>query len=108
MTRLNQMFAGLERQGRALLARDGIADDEMMLSRHAQMRYVGQFWEVLTPLGDGPLSAGRAQDIADAFHDAHEAEHGVKSPTFPSEFVSVGITRRRRIRTPNPARSRVT
>ena len=89
---LNQMYAGLERQGRALLARDGIADDEMMLSRHAQMRYVGQFWEVLTPLGDGPLSAQRAQDIADAFHDAHEAEHGVKSPTFPSEFVSIGVT----------------
>ena len=90
--RLNQMYAGLERQGRALLARDGIAEGEMMLSRHAQMRYVGQFWEVLTPLGDGPLSAQRAQDIADAFHDAHEAEHGVKSPTFPSEFVSIGVT----------------
>ena len=86
------MFAELERQGRALLARDGIAGDEMLLSRHAQMRYVGQFWEVLTPLGDGPLSAARAQDIANAFHDAHEAEHGVKSPTFPSEFVSIGVT----------------
>jgi N-methylhydantoinase A len=56
------------------------------------MRYVGQFWEVLTPIGDGPLSAGRAQEIADAFHNAHEAEHGVKSPTFPAEFVSIGVT----------------
>ena len=90
--RLNRMYAELERQGRALLARDGIAEDEMTLSRHAQMRYVGQFWEVLTPLGDGPLLAERAREIADAFHDAHEAEHGVKSPTFPSEFVSIGVT----------------
>ena len=90
--RLNGMFAELERQGRALLARDGVAEDGMALSRHAQMRYIGQFWEVLTPLGDSPLAAGRAGGIADAFHDAHEEEHGVKSPSFPAEFVSIGVT----------------
>ena len=89
---LNDMFGALEAQGRALLARDGVAEDGMTLSRHAQMRYIGQFWEVLTPLGDVALEAGRAAEIADAFHDAHEAEHGVKSPSFPAEFVSIGLT----------------
>jgi N-methylhydantoinase A len=89
---LNAMYASLERQGRQLLARDGIQDSAMALSRHAQMRYVGQFWEVLTPLDDGALRAERTAEIADAFHEQHEAEHGVKSPTFPVEFVSIGLT----------------
>jgi len=90
--RLNAMYASLEKQGRSLLARDGVADTDMTLSRHAQMRYVGQFWEVLTPLGDGALSAATAGEVADAFHAEHEAEHGVKSPTFPVEFVGIGLT----------------
>ena len=90
--RLNEMFVALEGQGRTLLARDGVAEDGMALSRHAQMRYIGQFWEVLTPLVGGPLAAERALEIAEAFHDSHEAEHGVKSPSFPTEFVSVGLT----------------
>jgi N-methylhydantoinase A len=90
--RLNAMFASLEAQGRALLARDGISDEGMTLSRHAQMRYVGQFWEVMTPLDDGPLGSQRAAEIANAFHAEHEGEHGVNSPTFPVEFVSIGLT----------------
>jgi N-methylhydantoinase A len=64
----------------------------MTVVRHAQMRYVGQLWEVLTPIRDGELSAAGAQGIADAFHAAHDAEHGVKSPTFPVELVSIGLT----------------
>ena len=89
---LNELFASLESQGRTLLARDGVPEAAMTLTRHAQMRYVGQFWEVLTPLGGGVLNAARADEIAAAFHVEHEGEHGVNSPTFPVEFVSIGVT----------------
>jgi N-methylhydantoinase A len=89
---VNATYASLERQGRALLARDGISADGMTLSRNAQMRYVGQFWEVLTPIGEGLLGVDRATEIADAFHAEHEGEHGINSPTFPVEFVSIGLT----------------
>ncbi len=89
---LNQLYASLERQGRDLLSLDGIDEDRITVSRHAQIRYIGQLWEILTPIGDGELSAGGAQEISDAFHAAHDAEHGVKSPTFPVELVSIGLT----------------
>ncbi|MBR72229.1 MAG: hydantoinase [Rhodospirillaceae bacterium] len=89
---LNELFGKLEDQGRQLLTRDGVNDEDMSLQRHAQMRYIGQFWEVMTPLGGQLINKDSINDIADAFHMEHESEHGVKSPDFPVEFVSIGIT----------------
>ncbi len=90
--RVNEIYAELETQGTELLARDGVQVAHMNLARNAQMRYVGQFWEVLTPIIGGTLNASQVEAITAAFHDQHEAEHGVSSRTFPVEFVSVGLT----------------
>ena len=43
---LNASYDALEARGRALLAADGIAEAEMVLTRTAQMRYEGQTFEV--------------------------------------------------------------
>ena len=90
--RVNEIYAELETQGTALLARDGVRSGDMSLSRNAQMRYVGQFWEVLTPVIGGQLDASQVETITAAFHKQHEAEHGVSSRNFAVEFVSVGLT----------------
>lgn len=90
--RINEILEELDRQGRSLLSRDGVQEADMTLSRNSQMRYVGQFWEVLTPLIDGKLDASKVDAITTAFHKQHEAEHGVSSQAFPVEFVSVGLT----------------
>lgn len=90
--RLNQLYEGLETRGRALLARDGIAADEMALQRNAQMRYIGQFWEVVTEIPPGNLSTDSIAAICSAFNNEHETEHGVASPQFAVEFVSIGLT----------------
>jgi len=89
---LNQIYASLENQGQSLLSQDGIAQDRMTISRHAQIRYIGQLWEIVTPIKEGELSVASSEEIANAFHAAHDAEHGVKSPTFPVELVSIGLT----------------
>lgn len=89
---LNKLFGQLEQQARELLSRDGVEVDDMSLRRHAQMRYIGQFWEVMTPLSNQLLSKKSIDGIANAFHAEHESEHGVKSPSFPVEFVSIGLT----------------
>ena len=64
----------------------------MVLSRNAQMRYVGQFWEVLAPIPAGKLGRASIAQINQAFHAEHETEHGVNSPSCAVEFVSVGLT----------------
>jgi N-methylhydantoinase A len=90
--RLNQLYESLEARGRELLMRDGVAAEHMSLSRNAQMRYTGQFWEVSAPIPSETLSEGSVATILDSFHKAHETEHGVCSPSFPVEFVSIGLT----------------
>ncbi len=92
LDRLSTLYDALEARGRDLLARDGVAPEDMRLQRNAQMRYVGQFWEVLTPIPSGSLNRESVARISEAFHQAHETEHGVCSPEFQVEFVSIGLT----------------
>lgn len=90
--RLNELYGNLEARGRELLKRDGVAEEHVSLTRNAQMRYIGQFWEVSAPMPSETLSDRSVAAILDSFHNAHETEHGVCSPSFPVEIVSIGLT----------------
>ncbi|HWT25675.1 MAG TPA: hydantoinase/oxoprolinase family protein, partial [Solirubrobacteraceae bacterium] len=79
-------FADLEHEVRTLLESDGVASADISLERAAQMRYVGQSYEVTTPVPDGALDADAVAGIAGAFHDVHEREYGVSSDTFAVAF----------------------
>jgi N-methylhydantoinase A len=89
---LNDAFATLERDVRALLKADGVDPDQMSLARSAQMRYVGQSYEVTTPVPDGELDDAAVAGVAEAFHAVHEREYGVSSATFPVAFVTLRVT----------------
>lgn len=106
VARLNEILDDLERRARALLAEDGIAEQDMTFSRSAQMRYVGQTYEVETPLPDGPLDAASLETITRTFHDRHKLEYGVSSDVFEPAFVSVGVTGIGRLGAPPAARRR--
>ncbi len=90
--RLNELYANLETRGRALLRRDGVAEESVLLRRNAQMRYIGQFWEVSSSIPAGTLTDHSVAQIKESFHNAHKTEHGVCSPSFPIEIVSIGLT----------------
>ena len=59
--------------------------------RTAQMRYVGQTYEVDTPLPAGVITKVHIPEITRAFHAAHEHEYGVSSDDFPVAFVALGV-----------------
>jgi N-methylhydantoinase A len=87
---LEQLYRALEEEGRALLSREGIALAAVRLKRTAQMRYVGQSYEVLTPIPD---HIGSTLDEVHAnFHKSHLREYGVASEEFEPAFVSLGVT----------------
>ena len=92
LVRLNQLYERLEEQGRALLAREALAWGRVSVSRSAQMRYIGQSYEVETPVPLGQLSAAALPQIVQSFHHAHEREYGVASEQFAPAFVSLGVT----------------
>jgi N-methylhydantoinase A len=92
LTRLNQLYERLEAQGRALLAQEALAHGRVSVSRGAQMRYIGQSYEVETPVPLSQLSAASLLQIVQNFHHEHEREYGVASEQFAPAFVSLGVT----------------
>ncbi|MGW4334652.1 hydantoinase/oxoprolinase family protein [Rhodococcus koreensis] len=88
----NSALDDLEAQARELLARDGANADTVEIDRFAAMRYIGQSYEVTTPLPDGTLSDQSLDEITKAFYRAHEQEYGVYSTEFPVAVVNLRIT----------------
>jgi N-methylhydantoinase A len=89
---LNDAFASLEADVRALLNADDVSTADIVLERRAQMRYVGQSYEVTTPVPGGRLEAGDIQALHGAFNDVHEREYGVSSSDFAVAFVTLRVT----------------
>jgi N-methylhydantoinase A len=92
LVRLNQLYDRLEEQGRALLAQEALTHDRVSVSRGAQMRYIGQSYEVETPVPAERLTAATLPQIVQNFHREHEREYGVASAQFAPAFVSLGVT----------------
>ena len=91
LDRLNSVYAELEQTARSLLARDNVSAENVLLSRTAQMRYVGQTYEIETPIPDGALTDDALASIADTFHAVHKQEHGVSSDIFDPALVSLSV-----------------
>ena len=89
---INTMYETLESQGRDLLRHDEISDAKMAFKRTAQMRYVGQTYELEADIPSGPLTKESLAEIASSFHKLHKREHGVSSEDFAPAFVSLGVT----------------
>jgi N-methylhydantoinase A len=92
LERLNAVFVDLEERARSLLGEDGVVADRMEFSRTAQMRYVGQTYEVETPIPSEPITAENLPRIVQEFHRQHELEYGVSSDEFAPAFVSLAVT----------------
>jgi N-methylhydantoinase A len=56
------------------------------------MRYVGQSYEVTTPVPSGRLEAADVEALGGAFNEVHEREYGVASSDFPVAFVTLRVT----------------
>ena len=91
LERLNTTYAELERTALDRLARDNVDAGNATLHRTAQMRYVGQTYEIETPIPAGTLDHAALAAVAEAFHAAHKQEHGVSSDIFAPAFVSLGV-----------------
>ncbi len=70
---VNALFRAMEDEGRAVLRRAGVADGDIVTSRVAEMRYLGQGHEVEAPLPSGPLGPTCLPAISAAFEAAYRA-----------------------------------
>jgi 5-oxoprolinase (ATP-hydrolysing) len=70
------MFARMEAQARALIGETGVAWDRVRRRRLADMRYVGQGFEITVELPPGPADGGYGQAMARAFERTYAEAFG--------------------------------
>ncbi len=78
---LSARFAEIEREGREEMRREGFATG-LKVARSADLRYVGQGYELNVPW---------SAKISDAFHRAHEARYGYADRARPVEVVNIRV-----------------
>jgi N-methylhydantoinase A len=87
LTSLAEIFRSLEAEGRAALADEGVAAEATRVEHSLDMRYEAQEYTLTIPAGD-PLADAFVKQIAQRFHDAHDARYGHSNPGAPVEFVT--------------------
>jgi N-methylhydantoinase A len=87
LDRVQSVFADLEAQAQTALDGEGFGRDDQRMQRTADLRYVGQAFEVRVPVADGELDRALAEDVAQAFHAAHRQLYGYDFATDPRQAV---------------------
>ena len=88
--RILARFRTLERRAAGQLTEDRIAPEQMTFSRTADCRYVGQGYEIRTPVPDGD-HADLGARIAAAFNAAHQREFGRHFADKDVEIVNIAV-----------------
>jgi len=85
--RVRAVYAELEDRARAALDAEGFDRPEQRMQRTADLRYVGQAFEVRVAVTDGDLDAEAAERVARAFHAAHRQLYGYDFAADPRQAV---------------------
>ncbi|SCX57951.1 N-methylhydantoinase A [Klenkia marina] len=80
-------YGDLEAQAATALDGEGFARDEQRMQRTADLRYVGQAFEVRVPVPDGDLDDAALATVAEAFHAAHRQLYGYDFAADPRQAV---------------------
>lgn len=89
---LNQAYQRMEERGIGDLTKEGIPRERMVISRSADMRYVGQSYELNVPVPLGEITADIIGEIEKGFHQAHGRRYGYFVEGEPVEFVNLRVS----------------
>jgi N-methylhydantoinase A len=85
---LEALFAELAQLGQEKMQRDRVPPAMIRVSRAADLRYVGQSYELEVPLPLALAADSVWRAVAD-FHAVHQQVYGHSRPTHPVEFVNI-------------------
>jgi N-methylhydantoinase A len=88
------VFGSLEEQAISSLKRAGFADEVHVLARSADLRYLGQAFEVRASAPSGDIDGDFVATVVDRFHDQHERLYGYcyrDDPSHAVEWVNVRV-----------------
>jgi len=87
---LERHFAALEEQGRALLRREGVAEERWQLVRSMDMRYLGQEHSVSVPIPPRLSGSDAVTTLFEAFENVYESVYGYRLGT-PADVVTLRV-----------------
>ncbi|MHB1538606.1 MAG: hydantoinase/oxoprolinase family protein [Solirubrobacteraceae bacterium] len=100
--RMNEIYGELESRARKQLRAEGFADQDIELSRLAEMKFSLQIHQVEVPVPSGTLTAAHAEEQVERFVAAYEQLYGEGS-AFRGAGTQIGLFKvlaRGRVRTP--------
>ena len=81
----------LGRQVREWARREAVTDGDLGAAWSADIRYVGQNFELSIPFDAGSIDADMIEHLAADFHAAHERAYGFAQADEPMELVSLRV-----------------
>jgi len=88
---LEALFADFFAEGEARLTRDGVPPSDRHVLRSADLRYLGQSFELSVTVPPGTLTVADIERLLTEFHAAHERAYGYAAPDDPVELVNVRL-----------------
>ena len=89
--RIAEVFAELEDEAQASLAREGIEPGRRRLQRQADLRYHKQGFELTLPVPPGSLDESALAGLVEAFHRLHEQRYTFADRQAGVEFVNLRV-----------------
>ena len=88
---LNQAYLALEESSREQMVREGVRLEQIVLIRIADIRYVGQGYELEVPVPGGELGPAELQVLNERFHASHTQVYGYANRQDATEFVNLRV-----------------
>lgn len=92
LDKLNATLSRLENEGIAKLKEDGFSDDNIVIERAMEMRYVGQVHECNVIVPNGEIDSEAAAAILQAFHKRHKELYTYDEQDSAVELVNVEVS----------------
>lgn len=90
-TKVATLVSRMTLDGTKMLADQGLAADACELRFSVDLRYRGQAFEIMVPLGPGPVTNGAITELVARFHAAHRQRFSFDDPLEVVELVTLRL-----------------
>jgi N-methylhydantoinase A len=92
LERVKLLYKEMEDEGLAVLAKEGIAEENRELVRTMNVQYFGQFRGLEVEWPSGPITEASIVEGLKNFHNEHKARYGHSDEDYPYMFTSWGLS----------------
>lgn len=89
---IESIYQRLEEEVRGRLAQEGFDAANCRLERQADVRYIGQAFELTVDVPAGPFGQESQDALAQGFHALHESLYGFSKPSDPLELINLRVS----------------